>query len=70
MGRVSGLPAPAPFFGVIKFERYRGFRLQLPGPEDLAQIFAVRDQRVDGVPPATLPRAGYAGLGPSRRTGR
>jgi DNA-binding GntR family transcriptional regulator len=28
--------------GVIKFERYRGFRLQLPGPEDLAQIFAVR----------------------------
>jgi DNA-binding GntR family transcriptional regulator len=28
--------------GVIKFERYRGFRLQLPGPQDLAQIFAVR----------------------------
>jgi DNA-binding GntR family transcriptional regulator len=27
---------------VIKFERYRGFRLQLPGPGDLAQIFAVR----------------------------
>ena len=28
--------------GMIKFERYRGFRLQLPGPQDLAQIFAVR----------------------------
>ena len=27
---------------MIKFERYRGFRLQLPGPADLAQIFAVR----------------------------
>src|SRR5882724_7811071 len=28
--------------GMIKFERYRGFRLQLPGPGELAQIFAVR----------------------------
>src|SRR5882757_8865137 len=28
--------------GMIKFERYRGFRLQLPGPAELAQIFAVR----------------------------
>lgn len=28
--------------GMIKFERNRGFRLQLPGPRDLAQIFAVR----------------------------
>jgi DNA-binding GntR family transcriptional regulator len=27
---------------MIKFERYRGFRLQLPGPGELAQIFAVR----------------------------
>jgi DNA-binding GntR family transcriptional regulator len=28
--------------GVIKFERNRGFRLQLPGPRELAQILAVR----------------------------
>lgn len=28
--------------GVIKFERYRGFRLLLHSPRDLAQIFAVR----------------------------
>ncbi|MDT7609917.1 MAG: hypothetical protein QOG96_4420 [Pseudonocardiales bacterium] len=46
MGRVSGLPAPAPFFGVIKFERYRGFRLQLPGPEDLAQMKLTAQTRV------------------------
>ncbi|THG31575.1 GntR family transcriptional regulator [Naasia lichenicola] len=28
--------------GVVKFERYRGFRLQMPGPRELAELFAVR----------------------------
>jgi DNA-binding GntR family transcriptional regulator len=28
--------------GMLKFERYKGFRLQLPGAAELAQIFAVR----------------------------